>query len=73
MSSARSPLVRAVLKEKFPDRYQSMPFLTAMYRLMTTPRVYGTHTTLVDPESGYEVPTLMPTTTGGNDAPPLPF
>ena len=61
MSSARSPLVRDVLREKFPERYQSMPFHTAMYRLMTTPRVYGTPTTLVDPQSGYETPTLLPT------------
>ena len=73
MSSARAPEVRAVLKEKFSDRYQSLPFLTAMYRLMTTPRVYGTPTTLIDPHSGYQAGVLLPTPHGTNDTPPLPF
>jgi fatty acid desaturase len=61
MSSAYAPLVRDVLREKFPDRYQSLPLLTALHRLMTTPRVYGSATTLVDPIDGTKAETLQPT------------
>jgi fatty acid desaturase len=60
MSSAHAPLVQAALRAKFPDRYQSLPLLTALRRLAGTPRVYATPTRLVDPLSGHEADTLLP-------------
>jgi fatty acid desaturase len=64
MSSAYAPEVRAVLRADFPDRYQSMPFFSAMLRLWQTPRVYETATTLVDPLTGYQAQTLIPRDAG---------
>ncbi len=60
MSSAHAHLVRAALREKFPDRYQSLPLLAALRRLSETPRVYASRTRLVDPLSGLEADTLLP-------------
>jgi fatty acid desaturase len=58
MSSAHAPAVRDSLVRHWPERYQSMPLLTALWRLATTPRVYRDATTLVDPASGRTWPTL---------------
>jgi fatty acid desaturase len=58
MSSKFAPLVRAELLARFPDRYQSLPLLTALARLATTPRVYATPTLLRDPLTGSEAATL---------------
>jgi len=60
MSSAYAPYVRDALREQFPDRYQSLPLLTALRMLATTPRVYGTATRLVDPKDGFEADVLLP-------------
>jgi len=61
MSSAYAPAVRDELKRLYPARYQSLPFLVAMRRLMETPRVYAAPTRLFDPRSGVEASTLLPT------------
>lgn len=60
MSSAYAPHVRDALRAQFPDRYQSLPILTALRRLFRTPRVYATPTLLVDPLSGATAETLAP-------------
>jgi fatty acid desaturase len=60
MSSAHAPLVRAELQKRWPDRYQSLPWTTALARLARTPRVYATHTQLHDPRTGAEAPTILP-------------
>lgn len=60
MSSARAPFVRALLMDRFPDRYRSLPFSEAIRRLWTTPRLYKTDTVLVDLRDGLERRTLLP-------------
>ncbi len=50
--------VREVLQARWPDRYQSMPLGRALRQLLRTARVYRTPTTLHDPWSGREWPTL---------------
>jgi fatty acid desaturase len=62
MSSAYAPHVRDALVAQFPDRYQSMPLLRALWLLFTTPRIYQSPTTLVDPLSGHTASTLLPRT-----------
>jgi fatty acid desaturase len=58
MSSAHAPKVRALLLDRFQERYQSMPFWKAMWRMWTTPRLYKTSTVLVDLHDGHEYETL---------------
>lgn len=58
MSARHAPRVREVLRARWPDRYQSMPLRHALWRLMRTARVYKDPTTLYDPRSGREWPTL---------------
>jgi fatty acid desaturase len=60
MSSAYAPLVRDELKRRWPERYQSLPLITALRRLAETPRIYKTPTTLHDPLNGLDAPTLVP-------------
>ncbi len=62
MSSEYAPYVRDALREKFPDRYQSMPFMKAMGLIMRTPRVYETQTRLIDPRTGRTAETIQPGT-----------
>lgn len=50
--------VREVLLARWPERYQSMPLMRALGQLLRTARVYRTPTTLHDPWSGREWPTL---------------
>ena len=60
MSSRHAHAVRALLLERWPERYQSMPLGTALGELHRTARVYKNATTLIDPRTGREFPTLMP-------------
>ena len=60
MSTRRGRVVREVLRQRFPERYQSMPLFTAMRRLHETARVYLTPDTLTDPNTGETWPTLLP-------------
>jgi fatty acid desaturase len=60
MSSRHAHLVRALLRERWPERYQSMPLGKALGELHRTARIYKDDTTLVDPKTGAEFPTLMP-------------
>jgi len=60
MSAARAPAVREQLRELWPERYQSLPLHTALRELHRTGRVYVDDTTLGDPNSGLEWPTLQP-------------
>ena len=54
MSPRYAGQVREVLKARFPDRYQSMPFGRAFLRVYRTAHVYKNPTTLIDPLSGRE-------------------
>jgi fatty acid desaturase len=60
LSGRHGRTIRAKLREKFPDRYQSMPLTSALYQLYITARVYKDDVTLIDPPSGNTFPTLVP-------------
>ncbi len=60
MSSRHAHRVRTLLQDRWPGRYQSMPLHRALSELHRTARVYKDATTLVDPRTGQEFPTLMP-------------
>src|SRR5262249_10325741 len=60
MSPRHLGLVRDQLIARWPDRYQSMPLVEALTRLMATPRLYATATVLCDPKTGQLAPTLLP-------------
>jgi len=60
MSSRHAPAVRALILARWPERYQSMPLWRALLRLHRTARVYKDATTLVDPKTGREFATLVP-------------
>jgi fatty acid desaturase len=68
MSTRHAGAVRELLRARWPARYQSMPLRTAMRQLHRTARVYKDATTLVDPRTGREYPTLMPRRIDGADA-----
>jgi len=61
MSSRHAPEVRALVRARWPERYQSMPLVKALGELHRTARVYKDSVTLIDPRTGAEFPTLMPT------------
>lgn len=60
MSTRHAPKVRALLQQKWPERYQSMPLGTALLALHRTARVYRDDVTLTDPRTGAVWPTLLP-------------
>jgi fatty acid desaturase len=60
MSARHAPALRAVLRERWPDSYQSLPLLRALRALHRTGRVYDTQTTLLDPKTGRRWHTLAP-------------
>jgi fatty acid desaturase len=62
MSSRHARSVRALLRERWPKRYQSMSLRSALRELHRTARVYKDAVTLVDPITGREYATLMPQT-----------
>jgi hypothetical protein len=51
-------MLRALILERWPERYQSMPLSRALLELHRTARVYKDDTTLVDPRTGREHATL---------------
>ena len=60
MSARHGRVVRDQLRARFPERYQSMPLVTAIARLHRTARVYRDDVTLIDPNTGETWPTLTP-------------
>lgn len=60
MTGRHARIVREAVGEHWPERYQSMPVFTALHALYRTGRVYKDATTLVDPRTGGEWPTLAP-------------
>lgn len=59
MSARHAPEVRALLRARYPGLYQSMPLYRATAALHGSARVYKNATTLTDPSSGREWPTLQ--------------
>jgi fatty acid desaturase len=60
MSSRHAPAVRALLRTRWPERYQSMSLPRALRLLHRTARVYKDPYTFVNPRTGREWPTLAP-------------
>ncbi len=60
MSSRHARRVRDLLRERWPERYKSMPLRAALRELHRTARVYKDAMTLIDPRTQQEFPTLMP-------------
>ena len=60
MSNRHAPAVRDVLRERWPERYQSMRLTGALHKLHCTARVYKDATTLYDPLTGAEYSALVP-------------
>lgn len=60
MSSRHARSVRALLRSRWPGRYQSMPLRKALAELHRTARIYKDAVTLVDPRTGREFATVMP-------------
>jgi fatty acid desaturase len=60
MSSRHAPLVRDRVRERWPERYQSMPLGRALVLLHRTGRIYEGETMLLDPHTGTSVPALQP-------------
>lgn len=54
MSSRYARRIRALVRERWPGRYQSMPLAKALRLLYRTGRVYKDAVTLVDPRTGHE-------------------
>ena len=61
MSSRHAPQVRALLRRRWPGRYQAMSLPRALLMLHRTPRVYKAHDTLVDPQTNRVCRALSPT------------
>ena len=51
-SARHARAIRAELQTEWPERYQSMPLVSAIWALYQTGRVYHDATTLVDPRTG---------------------
>jgi len=60
MSARHGPVVRDLLRARYPERYQSLPLLRAIWRVHQTPRVYASPHLLYDPKSGELAATLGP-------------
>lgn len=60
MSSRHAPLVRNLVRARWPERYQSMPIGRALLALHRSGRVYMSDTTLADMRDGTESSTLLP-------------
>ena len=58
VSGRFTPRIRELLRARFPERYRSLPLVTAVARLFATGRIYKDATTLIDPRTGVESPTL---------------
>ena len=60
MSSRHARTVRALVEERWPERYQTMPMWRALGQLHRTARVYQDSNTLFDPKTQRSYPTLQP-------------
>ena len=60
MSARHAPALRAILRARWPGRYQSLPLLSALRALHRSARVYETPTTLIDVRTGARWRTLTP-------------
>jgi fatty acid desaturase len=86
MSARHARSLGSLLRQRWPERYQSLPYFEALLTLHRSPRVYRNNTTLLDPKTGKTFSTLGPRTLrqeqrasvtlpslNQNDVPPLHF
>lgn len=59
-SARHGRAMRDAICSRYPERYQTLPLLTAMRQLYNTARVYKDDVTLIDPQSGESWPTIVP-------------
>lgn len=59
MSSSQYPKVRKLLQKLYPERFQLITMVDAMKRLLSTPRIYHSYTSLID-LSGKKASCLLP-------------
>ncbi len=62
MSPRHAPLVRSLIQERWPERYQSMSLVAALQMLHRSARVFKDDHNLIDPLTGAEWPLLRPRT-----------
>jgi fatty acid desaturase len=60
MSARHGRELQNLLRQRWPERYQSLPYFEALRALHRSPRVYEDDTTLLDPTTGVTIPTLGP-------------
>jgi fatty acid desaturase len=58
MSARHAPAIRTLVRNRWPDRYHSMPLSEALQRLHRSARVYESATELYDPRTGQRHATL---------------
>jgi fatty acid desaturase len=58
MSARHAPQLSDLLRQRWPERYQSLPYFEALQALHRSPRVYQDDTTLLNPKTGATLPTL---------------
>jgi fatty acid desaturase len=58
MSARHGRRLGALLRQRWPQRYQSLPYFTALHALHHSPRVYQDDTTLLNPQTGETLATL---------------
>jgi len=58
MSARHARSVAGLLRQRWPEQYQSLPYFQAQRALHRSPRVYRDNTTLLDPRTGHTLPTL---------------
>ncbi|MDQ3340461.1 MAG: fatty acid desaturase, partial [Myxococcota bacterium] len=61
VSSRHARKIREEIRARWPERYQSMSLPAALLALHRTARIYKDDVTLVDPMTGREYATLLPT------------
>jgi fatty acid desaturase len=73
MSARHARSLAGLLRQRWPEQYQSLSYLQAQLALHRSPRVYRDDTTLLDPLTGATLPTLgstMAFATGPRDCSP---
>lgn len=58
MSARHARSLAGLLRQRWPEQYQSLPYFQAQRALHYSPRVYRDNTTLLDPLTGATLPTL---------------
>jgi fatty acid desaturase len=58
VSARHAPQIRDLIEQRWSDSYRTLPLGGALKRMFVTGRIYKDSTTLLDPRTGTEAPTL---------------